>query len=194
MTARSLYRLDLVLLLVYFGAAAALWPTLPDRIPIHFGLSGEPTRWVDATVAAWFGLPMVAAGLTLFVWWLGRLAVRYPTLWNLPDKERFLRLPPERRAAITDSLEAYVAQVAMLLIVLFAELQVEMYATAMGRTGGLSLWFWLILAIVVGGSLGGALALYARLGRRIREAEKREQEAQEAAETRADAGPTTSHA
>jgi uncharacterized membrane protein len=156
-----------VLLLLYFGAAAAVWPALPDRIPVHFGAAGAPDRWTDTSMTSWFLLPVVAAGLTLLVRGVGRLAAAHPALWNVPHKDRFLRMSPEERAPVVETVDAFLAVVTILVIVLFGEIQVETYLTALGRGGGLTGWFWAAFALVMVGSLGGALWVNARIGRLI---------------------------
>ncbi|MDR0596338.1 MAG: DUF5808 domain-containing protein, partial [Clostridiales Family XIII bacterium] len=58
-------------LLLYVGIAAAtliiayaVWPTAPERIAVHFGLTGEPDGWIDKTPGAM--LPLFASQWILF--------------------------------------------------------------------------------------------------------------------------------
>ena len=52
---------------------------LPDRIPTHFDISGQPNGWGPAGVL-WF-LPIVAAGIYLLLTVLGSIQFRR---YNLP--------------------------------------------------------------------------------------------------------------
>ncbi|MBE9185850.1 DUF1648 domain-containing protein [Microcoleus sp. LEGE 07076] len=61
-----------VLLIVQF------WAVLPDRIPIHFGFSGQPDAWGDR-VTIWI-LPGVAA----IIFAVSTAASRYPHTLNYP--------------------------------------------------------------------------------------------------------------
>lgn len=101
-------RTGLALLAAAHGAiwwrAVSWWPQLPERIPIHFNASGEPDRWVERSIGAWFLSPLVVAGLCLFVGaiarWIDRLARSTPEIVNVPRKDLFLRLSPEARAKV----------------------------------------------------------------------------------------------
>ena len=67
-------------LLSMFGLVAMNWSSLPERVPIHFGLSGTPDRW--STPGSVLLLP--SAGLFLFIV-LSAVAM-FPQSWNLPAK------------------------------------------------------------------------------------------------------------
>ena len=56
---------NIVLLLCMIGAALAVWPDLPDRIPVHFGIDGRPDGWAEKSLTSWFLLPGVAVALTV---------------------------------------------------------------------------------------------------------------------------------
>lgn len=59
-----------------FVGAAVAWPDLPDRIPVHFGLSGRPDRW-GSRVWIWL-LPSLAALVTAGL----SLLERHPRIYN----------------------------------------------------------------------------------------------------------------
>ena len=137
MEARSIYRLQLLLLALYFAVAAALWNTLPERVPIHFDLAGHPTTWARTSVLSWFGLPLLAAAMTLFLYGIGQASAHTPELWNIPEKERFLALSPAARAPIVAYLRRAMAWSAVLVTFTFISIHVGAYQTAIGRTHGL---------------------------------------------------------
>lgn len=84
--------------------AIAWWPQLPEKIPIHFDLAGEPDRWVDRSMGAWFLTPilmvLLCALLGAIARWIDRMAVHTPALLNIPRKELFLRLSPAARCEV----------------------------------------------------------------------------------------------
>jgi hypothetical protein len=90
-------------------------------------------------------------------------------MWNVPEKDKFLRLPPEDRRPIMASLEAYVAWVSVATTILFMGVQVGTYLAATGRTAGLP-HIEVFLFGYVGVILVGVLRLNRRLKRRILEA------------------------
>jgi hypothetical protein len=134
--ARSIYRLQLLLLALYFAVAAMLWSTLPERVPIHFDFAGHPT-WARTSVLSWFGPPLLAAAMTLFLYGLGQASTRTPELWNIPEKKRFLALSPAARAPIVAYLRRAMAWSAVLVTFTFISIHVGVYQTATGRTDGL---------------------------------------------------------
>jgi hypothetical protein len=81
--------------------AAMWWPTLPAKIPLHFDGAGVPDRWGPASVANWFMLPFIATWITVLIGgiavFLPAIARHYPGLVNVPQKKRWVALPPEER-------------------------------------------------------------------------------------------------
>ena len=63
----------LILLMVAF--AAAVYGRLPERIPTHFGLSGEPDGWTARFPGA-FLMPLIATGVYLLLLVLRRIDPR----------------------------------------------------------------------------------------------------------------------
>ncbi|MEZ6036733.1 MAG: DUF1648 domain-containing protein [Planctomycetota bacterium] len=117
--------------LLLLGAAAvwwlalAAWPTLPARIPMHFGLSGTPDRWADTSVWSWFLFPAMA---TVFAYalgfalpaWMRRLAATNSPWLNVPDATRFRALPTAHRVAVVDRAAAPLAVMGLEIMALFA--------------------------------------------------------------------------
>ncbi|GAA1145276.1 DUF1648 domain-containing protein [Ornithinicoccus hortensis] len=64
------------------------WFVLPDRVPIHFGVGGDPDRWVDRTRAV-LEMGAVVGGVAL-VFLLLAAGVRRvsPALINLPPRQK----------------------------------------------------------------------------------------------------------
>lgn len=58
------YLLALAILVATFAYGAAVYDSLPDRVPLHWGARGEPTRWGEKSVGTVFvGLMMTAMTL-----------------------------------------------------------------------------------------------------------------------------------
>lgn len=163
------------LLVAALAAAAAVGRSrLPARIPVHFDPGGQPTRWAETTALAWYGLPLTAAATALLLWGVGRMARRNPSLWNVPEKERFVRLPPDARAPFQAELERMLGAVGVLVTLTFAAVQLGMYLTATGRPAGFgpalqaAIWTPMVAVVVL------AVAATRRLGPRIRAAADRD--------------------
>ncbi|TVP43027.1 MAG: DUF1648 domain-containing protein [Gemmatimonadales bacterium] len=96
------FRLNSLLFLAFIALAIYLGMTLPDRYPVHFGLSGEPTRWEERGPGMWILLVAVGAfsfgKLHLFQRFL--LTDPDSTLLNVPHRDLFLNLPRERKIPV----------------------------------------------------------------------------------------------
>ena len=167
--ARFLFRINAALVALHAAIAILVLPSVPERIPLHFGLSGQPDRWADGDPVTWLLLPMVSAFTAFVIWGSTRLALRQPHLWNVPDRDRFLRMTPQERAPVIDSLLRFLGWTALAVTALFAVLHVGVYRVAVGNATGLDGVDWVILALVIG-ILAAALVLNRRIRRRIRKA------------------------
>jgi uncharacterized membrane protein len=77
----------------------SVYPALPDRIPVHFGMSGTPDRW--GSKSELFILVALSWGLTVIFYALAMSMPRFarnPRYLNIPHKREFLKLPAERQA------------------------------------------------------------------------------------------------
>jgi uncharacterized membrane protein len=170
MSGRSIDVLHGLLMALYWAACLALWGTLPERIPHHFDLAGNPTSWGRTSIALWFGLPAMAFAMWLFVRGMLWLSLRNPALLNIPDKERYLALSAEQREPALAELRAAMAATAFFVTLSFAAIQVSVYETAVGRSDGLAPHVQLLLWAAIAGTVVAPLAYMPRVRRRIREA------------------------
>lgn len=151
MSASAILRLNGLVLLLFLLASLAVWSELPDRIPVHFNFRGEPDGWARTSVVSWLALPALATALVIFLWGIGRVAARRPELWNVPEKQLFLRMSPEARGPVVASLEAYVGWVALGITGVLMALQLGIYRVALGHAERLS---WSLEIGLLGGVLG----------------------------------------
>jgi len=84
---------------------AALYTGLPEQIPGHFGLHARPTRW-DSRETIWL-LPLIATLMALGLYGLNRTILKYPDLINLPNKDEFMRLPPDAMRRVVQRLSLH---------------------------------------------------------------------------------------
>lgn len=158
------------MLALYFAAAAALWSKLPQRVPIHFDFAGQPTTWARTSVLSWFGLPLLAAAITVLLYGIARASTGTPELWNIPERERFLALPSAARAPIIAYLHRLTAWAALLVTFTFITIHVGVYQTATGRSAGLRWESLLLMLAPVGILLLLALSIARNAGEQIRQA------------------------
>ena len=129
--------------------AAAAW-LLPDRVPLHFGIGGEPDRWGSRTEAlVAFGL--VGAGVAALLGGGARLVHRLPlhSGWvNLPHKEWWTATPErEQRARARMARQTYTMATATMLLVGTAV--VLTILAARRDDPELAAGGWILLAMVV---------------------------------------------
>ncbi len=129
---RRLDVLNLLLIAGMVGFALWTWPSLPERIPTHFGIDGQPDAWSDKSLFSWFSLPAVGFGLYLLMGWFRRLLPRKPRWVNLPDQRRLSDLPEAARPPVLDMLASFLALVQTELLLIFGLIEVAMWRTAMG--------------------------------------------------------------
>ena len=137
------------------AGAGWLWPDVPARIPVHFGLSGEPDRWVERSLLGWLELPLVGLALAAVMegtaWWIQRPGA--PGL-NLPNKDAVLALPPERQRPVVGRVVRWLYRLGGVVAVGFVLIQVGAWRAAHGVDG--SDW---VLAGALGTAVASVLAL-----------------------------------
>ncbi|MBA4158659.1 MAG: DUF1648 domain-containing protein [Gemmatimonadetes bacterium] len=168
---KTVHWINLLLLAGVIAVAALTWRMLPDRIPVHFGIDGQPTRWSGPSVLAWFGLPIITVLLVAFIYWMaGRLPER-PHLVNMPRKDSFLALPPSRRAPVMERIQEFMYWATVPTIAVMGAVQWSMYRSALAGSTGIEILLILGVCWLIG---PGLMILWSRhvtpeLDRQIRE-------------------------
>jgi uncharacterized membrane protein len=96
---KRLYDLANLTLLFLTGLLLTSWyPRLPERVPMHFNMAGQPDRWGGrGAIVMLFVVPLaMTAVFYLLIRYIPRLGAN-PRHLNVPNKEEFLRLPAEKR-------------------------------------------------------------------------------------------------
>ncbi|MFO1077814.1 MAG: DUF1648 domain-containing protein [Planctomycetota bacterium] len=160
----SLLRLVLGLLIAgQVALAIALWPELPERIPLHFDAAGWPDGF-GAPDVEWFVIPgllaLFGAGCGYGLPLLARhLARTNSGLLNVPDRERFRALPEEARVRAVAPLGPWLCAIACELQLLTAFLVDGTWRIATGRWQRLPpALLYGLLAVVLATAIGLAVA------------------------------------
>jgi hypothetical protein len=173
-SAAALHRANLLLAAALVAGTAWARASLPERIPMHFGVDGAPTAWARTSAASWYVLPACAVFTAVLLWGAGRLAHRNPSLWNVPEKALLVRLSPAARAPIQEELERMMGAVGVLVTFAMIALQYGIYRTAVGAADGLDPFLQGVVWVSMGGTVALALLSMRGLGARIRAAAERE--------------------
>jgi len=124
-------------LLFVFYQGLALYPHLPDRIPTHFGFTGQPDAWSAKTRLTAFGAPLMAAFLLLVMAFASsvRLNAKY---YNFPGKERLLDLRLDEQRFILQPLREGLAWTGSGLTIGLSFLTRDTWAVALGQRAAIS--------------------------------------------------------
>jgi uncharacterized membrane protein len=143
--------------------SAWIWARSPERVAVHFDLSGKPDRWMDRDAATWM-MAAFQVGLPAALVLISRLAAGLPNeLVNLPRKEYWLA--PERRAETMQYMQERMGWIAVLTALFVMRVnQLTYQANQAGERlspGGMIV----LMALFIGGMawlLGGMLRKFRR--------------------------------
>jgi hypothetical protein len=125
----ALEAISLTSVLTAFAMVKAFWTELPDRVPSHFGFSGQADAW-SSKETMWL-VPIVLAALYLLL----SLTQRFPRMINIPfDIDR---TDPEVRGLLA-LMMLWLKALMSLTFLWIVWSQIE---TALGRATGLGLVF-----------------------------------------------------
>ena len=113
--------LTVVVLILGWWIALSVYPRLPERVPVHFGLAGEADRWGGRWMI--FLIPMISTMIFALDYWIFQYAS--------PRSPK--PIPPEMRTPLHLLL--------LELSVIFAYITWRMSEVAFGRARGLGGWF-----------------------------------------------------
>jgi hypothetical protein len=140
---RFLLGLAAVVVLLVAMQGISLWPRLPDRIPIHFGISGAPDGWSGKNWFSVFGM-LVMAAVLLVILGLASSELLGARHYNFPGKERVLKLSREQQGYALAPLREGFAWLASGCTIGLALMARESWQVAMGSREGISSWTMLV--------------------------------------------------
>ena len=173
MSTQTYRLLNLLLLGALFAGSLMVYPRLPERIPMHFDLSGQPDAWQQRSLVAWLMLPIIATGTALLVELASRMSVQNPQLWNVPDKPRFLALTPEERAPIIHRLQNFMGLVGVAVTGVLTMVQASVYLAAIQPVPRMPIYTLVPIVLLVGALLVAGLRMNRGIAALIRDAHGR---------------------
>ena len=126
-----------ILLLLLWCLSVYTFLKLPDRIPIHFDLSGQVDKYGNKLLE--LILPVIATGIYLLL----SLLTRYPYIFNYPV--RITEANAAKQYGMANSLLRFIKL--SVLIVFFLVILIT-YLTALGIIKGLGMWFLPFIVIL----------------------------------------------
>ena len=127
--------------LLIFSRAA--WEKLPEKIPMHYSLSGKPDSWGNKSFLTWFLLPLITIGFNIFMYGISILIKKYPKLLNIPNKDAFLKLSPNKKEPILKLIKEMFYWICLPFNCLMLSICIGDYQVAIGTRNDLK-WHFII--------------------------------------------------
>lgn len=153
----ALELIPIILLLFAFTYTAEYYPLLPEQVPTHFGLFGNPDAWGEKGFWSVYTLPLIGT-LT----WLSIALLNYYLIMGPDDPGRMINLPQQHKDKLgRERLEAIRTITARAMILLnltltamLATLQYGVINIALGRQESLGLITLVFIAAILIESIG----------------------------------------
>lgn len=113
--------------------SVATFGELPAEIPRHLSAAGDVTRSTPTSWWSWMLLPIIAFVTLGLLSGIEAALPKRPDLFNFPEKERLLALPPEYRRDVIREMQMVLSATAVLAMLVFGVVQVVMWRAAHGH-------------------------------------------------------------
>lgn len=139
-----------IVLAIATAVDVALYPTLPDPIPVHFNVAGQPDNWAAKSVWSVFGLLMVGAGVVVLLTVLSIVAARYAARTQSDDNAEQAALRTRVQRGLLTSLLSELAFVLALGISAIELAQRVLPGVAWATGAGAIGLVVLIMVVIIG--------------------------------------------
>ena len=126
--------LTIVVLILGWWIALSVYPRLPEKVPIHFNITGEADRWGGRWMI--FLIPLVSTTLVALDYWIFEYA------------------SPRSRKPIPPEMKIPLHLLLLELSVMFTYITWRMSEVAFGRSRGLGGWFLPVTLLAVFATCG----------------------------------------
>jgi hypothetical protein len=142
-TGRLAHFLNIISIALLFTFSISTFEQLPKKIPMHFNAAGVADSYVQKSWATWLMLPLMALGMTI-VFYLSALLIKFakknPKWLSLPNKEKFLALPPEKQEPIWQLMKNMLYWIALPTNLMIFCIHYSIYQISTTQGKNLSLW------------------------------------------------------
>lgn len=152
---KTLLALCWVLFVAHVAMLVWAWPLLPEQLPMHFGISGQPDSWAGKGFVTLGVLPLVHLLMLATISWV----LPHPEWSNLPSTTRFVDLDATAQRRVAWVLQGLLASIAGLVSLIFSVLSLSIVRIGLGQVEELPSGFMVLPVLVVLTSLVGLLAL-----------------------------------
>jgi uncharacterized membrane protein len=121
MSVKIIDALSIVFLILGWWIALSVYPRLPEKVPVHFGVTGEADRWGGRWMI--FLMPLIGVAIFALDYWV------------------FEFVSPESPRPIPSEMRTPLHLLLLQLSVIFTYITWRMSEVAFGRARGLGGWF-----------------------------------------------------
>jgi uncharacterized membrane protein len=125
----------LVLCALCLAQPAYYYPQLPEKVAVHFGVSGTPDSWSGKWAFTLFSYAVVLSILVLFLGISHGMSRIPPALINMPNKDYWLS--ENRRRETTGFMSRYVLWLGSGTVLFLLDIFHQSIQVSLGRTAGL---------------------------------------------------------
>jgi uncharacterized membrane protein len=130
-------------LIVLIGLPLFYFDNLPERIPIHFGINGQPDGFGDKGMI-WL-LPIIGVAMYFGFFWLNK----FPHLFNY--SQQISEENAERLYTINTRM---IRTLNAIISCIFAYINYSIIQSALGKQNGLGAWFFPVFILLILGTIG----------------------------------------
>lgn len=168
---KLVHAINALLLLALIGLSLHVYPDLPDRIPLHFGVDGTPDRWGRRMMLSWMILPLAGAAAVLSLYGVASFIAGRPHAFNGPNRKKLLELPQALQARVMRGASDMMYVTSLVLLVMFNFMQYGAWQSAHSGAGSRAMvigaFFGLVAVPFV--AIGWLIVMQRRLARAWRE-------------------------
>lgn len=140
--------LSIILTYLSFYFPLANYEVLPDMIPVHFNIFGEPDKWAAKSIGSVLFAPIIlgitAISMLAFTWWMTKVKDPYVII-NVP-KAKLEKMSLETAEEIRRITILHLLIILLLVALMFFIITVNQILVALGQTPNIG---WTMLGIVV---------------------------------------------
>ena len=138
---KILFTVAVILAIASWAISICYWSKLPDIIPTHFGISGQPDSWSDKSLLSVFMIPVLQSILTTSF-----VALYYkPQYSNMPTTMWLMTLDKGQRERAFSLIRTMLVGTSLWIGALFTYLTYGMNVAALNDGQGLSSLLMLLL-------------------------------------------------
>ncbi len=149
--------IPVILLIFAFSYTAECYSFLPEQVPTHFGLAGNPDAWAAKGFWSVYALPLLGS-----VIWLSMLLINYFLIIRPEDPGQYINLPQrhkekldrERLEAIRTTTARGIMLLNLTLAAMIAAFQYSSINVALGRQESLGMIALVFAALILAESIG----------------------------------------